>query len=525
MQAFCSLLIIVSFVAFQDRKIPPPPKPDDDPAKSVIDELLNKEVPTKKASEQPAKETEKKESSAPGKKESAATESKKATSENNSKEVPKESPPQRKPAPPVPVPSDPTESVKPSKLKSRKSSLQDSSRKRQTRDEIVDELVKKGSSKEDSNTTAAPQTMQQRPADQIVDGVVEKGEKSKDEQGQNYFARAKEAERAGDLRLALSLSQKARDLMPGNREVRGYTIALGQELSLLNQANASLTKAKAHIALANSRATELWNAGRYAEAADLLDGVVRAAVLLPKSAEISAAVKQAEVQLEASRQRLANPIKLKAEESVAQKSSGVPKPPVPVEANLADALKSRMNLELSAPENARRLLRVNDADVPAWYAAHKTKLATNMNVNYINDRLTTVLDEISRLTGVQFIIDGPVGNTGIHNTALVDMRISGVAAETILDLACQRTGLEYVMMEKAIVITTPTKASDYLRQLPEALRNNWAASRVLFPDIHTDLLASPPTIASERRASEDRNVPAFLGSGKAFLKHIQDLMK
>jgi hypothetical protein len=83
-----------------------------------------------------------------------------------------------------------------------------------------------------------------------------------------------------------------------------------------------------------------------------------------------------------------------------------------------------------------------------------------------------------------------------------------------------------------VVITTRSKALEYVRQMPELLRHNWAAGRVLFPEIHPELFATAeaaePQSAAARAArlrALDLDVPPHLQSGKALVAAIQALMK
>jgi hypothetical protein len=143
-----------------------------------------------------------------------------------------------------------------------------------------------------------------------------------------------------------------------------------------------------------------------------------------------------------------------------------------------------------------------------------------------------VLDDIAAKTHVEFVIDRPVALARSHINTIVDFRAGDLPAEFILDLVCQKAGFEYVVMEKSIVITTRSKALEYLRGLPDALRNNWLVARTLFPEMTLDQIAQMPTPTPPsqnqlvgRARTLDDDVPPHLQSGAALVAAIKVLLK
>jgi hypothetical protein len=207
---------------------------------------------------------------------------------------------------------------------------------------------------------------------------------------------------------------------------------------------------------------------------------------------------------------------------------------VDVDRNDIDGRKL-ISSHVAAPANANRLLRGSENNTPVWYSVQKIKLTTSMNASFNRQGLTDVLESISKSSGVRFVIDTPVSASRAHLDSRLTLNVDGLPAETILDIACQKGGVEYVIMEKSIVITTPARALDYLRNQTTAVRNNWAYGKMLFPDLNPELFADAPKVAvnyddSTRirgalDAAKDENVAPYLLSGKAFVDHIRQLLR
>lgn len=165
---------------------------------------------------------------------------------------------------------------------------------------------------------------------------------------------------------------------------------------------------------------------------------------------------------------------------------------------------------------------------PAWYTRIKSGLRKTMSVDYRAMPLGLVLDDIHQATGVTIIIDTPVQAARTPINALVDLRVGTVPAESVLELATQVAGCEYVFLEKGVVITTTDKAGDYIRQLPDAVSNHWAKARYLFPDLYLEAMNTRPLPEAKPSPTQDDSsgpVPAYLRSGRDLIADIEQLIR
>lgn len=329
---------------------------------------------------------------------------------------------------------------------------------------------------------------------------------------------AQQANRSGE---ALRLGRRAKQLFPANQEISNFVAQLQRETSANKMASPSSTKAKAYLAAGYARGSELMRTGRTAQGEDLLLGVMEASRLFADQTQVDFYRRLAEHELEQLRLAQANgtpPAPANADPNAAP-------PPVPEPQRPAAAVQA-------PPENVRRLVSP-DGRVPSWYVQQKNRLARSMTVDYRGNNVSSILDDIAARTGVSFVIDRPVALARSHINAIVDFRISDMPAEFILDLVCQKAGFEYVLMEKSIVITTRSKAIEYLKTLPEALRNNWLVARTLFPEVALEQIANMPTPApptqqpppGARGRPLEEDVPPHLQSGAALVAAIRVLLK
>lgn len=333
-----------------------------------------------------------------------------------------------------------------------------------------------------------------------------------EKEAMNLLAQAKVLMEKDDLAQAMRLALRASRLAPGNSAIAQLIADIRAENAKNRLATASHSRAKAHLAAGLTRGQDLMLQERYKEAVDLLNGVIEAADLFPAEARITIYREQAKRDLHQFHLAVKSG-KIVMPEEVAD-SSSTAEEPVLVAAGAA------------VPSNLPRLLKGSESAVPLWYANQKNLLARNMTVSYNNTPIGLVLEDISEATGVNFVIDEPVAQARGTVNGTLNLRVAEIPAEKILDLACLKGGMEYVIMEKAVVVTTPTKAVEYVRQLPMALRENWALGRVLFPSLNPVLYADAPQqieVASEPIEAE--LVPTYLTSGAALVEDITNLLR
>jgi hypothetical protein len=202
----------------------------------------------------------------------------------------------------------------------------------------------------------------------------------------------------------------------------------------------------------------------------------------------------------------------------------------PRPAGTEPAVTNTANAEFTAaPSNAFRLARIARDQTPPWFSKTKTALRRSMTVDYHAMPLGLVLDDIQDKTGIPVIVDSPIQGAKTTMTSVIDLRVNSVPAETILYLATQVAGCEYVLIERGIVITTADKAGDYIRNLPDAVSNQWARARYLFPDLYVDAMSTRPLpeAKANQSGSDDRpdSVPVYLRSGRDLVAHIEQLIR
>ena len=322
---------------------------------------------------------------------------------------------------------------------------------------------------------------------------------------------------AGQRGRAISLANEARKLYPQSKAIGGFLQAVGSS-SKTPAPSAAFTRAKAHLAAALSRAQMLMGQRRYTEALDLLGGIIEASKMFPPESDAALYLDLARRELAEYREGVrAGRIRPSSESAPSSFGSqvSIARPPV---------------AEFPAgPANAYRLARIAGQQTPAWFTRIKTRLRRQMSVDYHAMPLGLVLDDIEQVAGLSIIVDKPLQAARTTLTAVVDLRISSVPAETILALATQVAGCEYVLLEKGIVITTQGKAGDYIRQLPNVVSNQWAQARFLFPDLYLEAMASRPLpeagpgqVAGTR---ELETVQPYLRSGKDLLGDIERIIQ
>jgi hypothetical protein len=367
---------------------------------------------------------------------------------------------------------------------------------------------KKSSAGQDSSSTATSVS-----AESVIEGVSTRADDLAARKIRNasvLFEQAKAAQKDGQIAEAFRLASAAKRMHPANKEIAEFAASLHKETSkstLPYQA-----RAVGRLAAGVARGQELMEQARYARAVDLLSHAIKAADLFPTDAGVMTYKRMAERELSIYRQRL--------ERGEIQPDDSE----VPGEDPILVANGS------AAPLNARRLLRTVEKATPAWYAEIKNRLAFAMSVNYERRPVADIVEEIGKVTGVKLMIDETVLRSRTHINTLVNFRISDTPAERILDIACLQGGLEYVIMERGVIVTTPSRAARYIRDLPESVRQNWLAARVLFPEMTPELLASAPlpnalpgqAIVAEEEL--DTDVPPYLQTGAALLADIQTLL-
>jgi tetratricopeptide (TPR) repeat protein len=348
----------------------------------------------------------------------------------------------------------------------------------------------------------------------IIDGVATKADEVANRKSRNaslLFEQAKAAHREGQLAEAIRLANSAKRMSPSNKEFADFAASLqkeaGKPSSLPNQA-----RAVGRLAAAVARGQELMEQGRYSRGMDLLTHAVKAAELFPVDAGIVTYKRMAEREIALYRERIDRG-EIQADE-----------------ANLAGDDPVLVSTGSAAPLNAKRILRTLEQATPLWYAETKNRLAFSMSVDYKRQSVADIVEEIGKVTGVKIMLDETILRSRTHLNTPIDFRISDISAERILDLACMQGGLEYVIMERGVVVTTPSRAVRYLRDLPESVRNNWLAARVLFPEMTPEVLASAPlpnAVPGQALPDDeelDADVPTYLKSGKSFLADIQSLL-
>ncbi len=179
--------------------------------------------------------------------------------------------------------------------------------------------------------------------------------------------------------------------------------------------------------------------GRYSRGMDLLTHAVKAAELFPNEAGVATYKRMAEREISLYRERVDRG------EIQADEASQAGDEPVLVSTGSA------------APLNARRILRTLEQATPLWYAETKNRLTFSMNVDYKRQSVADIIEEIGKVTGVKIMLDETILRSRTHLNTPIDFRISDVSAERVLDLVCMQGGIEYVLMERGVVVTTPSR--------------------------------------------------------------------
>lgn len=341
-------------------------------------------------------------------------------------------------------------------------------------------------------------------------------------QALQLLAEAEIALEEGQTARASALAREAQRLYPESKSIAGFLASIQIEQPAAKAVTSSHNRAKAHLAAALTRAQVLMQQRRYTESLDLLNGIVEAAERFPAGTDVSLYRDLAQKELIEYRVgvqvgRIRPNLETPAPRITAAASGEISAVPVSSEFT-------------AAPSNAYRLARVSREQTPAWYSRTKSALRRNMSVDYRSMPLGLVLDDIQQSTGVTIIVDTPIQAAKTTLTSLVDLRVNTVPAETVLYLATQVGGCDYVLLEKGIIVTTADKAGDYIRNLPDSVSNNWSRARFLFPDLYLDAMSTrplPEAKPSPTAAAEEKPdaVPSYLRSGRDLVAHIEQLIR
>lgn len=252
-------------------------------------------------------------------------------------------------------------------------------------------------------------------------------------------------------------------------------------------------RACAVLAAGLARAGEMLDERRFADAETLLGGILRAVGLFSDPKTVAIYRRGAERLLERARAQREGAV-ASAHASAQGENADAP---LAKEAGGGDISDSSLPLA-RAPMNFSRLLEMETSGLPAWYASQRSRLATIISVDYRQVAMSQVIEDLRAKTGARFIRDEPVAQSRVLDTFRLDLRASALPAEAVLDMVCRKCDIEYVWMERGIVLTTPVRARAYAQRLPEILANNWLAARWLFPSLAPDRVAGPPAVASRK---------------------------
>lgn len=333
--------------------------------------------------------------------------------------------------------------------------------------------------------------------DQVIEGVFDAekdGLTQKRREALRLYQQAQAAEKANRLSDALRRARDARRILPGDNGLARYVASLEQRIGV-DAHSQEVSRAKGFLASALTAAQAHAEAGRHDQAEDLLRGVVTAARLFDASHRAGLYGRSAE--------RMLDQIKA-ARKQAADKGGSVDAAP--------------------APLNFRRILPRNRGVAPAWYVLQMNRLAAPITVDYRQAPISEVLSDLSVRLRVPVVLDDAIARANVDRGLRVDLRGSGIPAESVLDIVARRAGLEYVVFEKSIVLTTPARAMAYVRELPEAVQQPWLAARILFPEMNADLFATP-TEEEQSIARPNEEAPRpHLASGKALVDEIRRLL-
>jgi len=340
-------------------------------------------------------------------------------------------------------------------------------------------------------------------------------------QALRVLAEAEIAIEDGQTARAVALAREAQRLYPESKAIAAFLASIQPETPTAKSVPPAYNRAKAHLAAALSRAQVLMQQRRYTESLDLLNGIVEAAGKFPEGSDVTLYRDLAQKDLIDYRLGVQT-CKIRPSTELPAPRPSLPSP--------EDATATPPTAEFTAaPSNAYRLARVARDQTPAWYSKIKTGLRRHMTVDYRAMPLGLVLDDIQDKTGVTVVVDTPIQAAKTTMTSLIDLRVGSVPAETVLYLATQVAGCEYVLMEKGVIITTADKAGDYIRSLPDSVSGHWARARYLFPDLYIDAMATRPLPeAKPSQPGEDErtdNLPSYLRSGRDLVAHIEQLIR
>jgi hypothetical protein len=339
-------------------------------------------------------------------------------------------------------------------------------------------------------------------------------------QALQLLAEAEIASEEGHVSRATALAREAQRLYPESKAIAGFLSAFPSDAPAIRAATTTHNRAKAHLAAALSRAQVLMQQRRYTESLDLLNGIVEATSRFQDTSDVSLYRDLAQKELIEYRLGVQTGRIRPNNETPAPRPADAEPPAVPAPGSAEFA---------AAPSNAFRLARISRDQSPAWFSKIKTALRRNMSVDYHAMPLGLVLDDIQDKTGIPVIVDTPVQGAKTTITSVIDLRVGTVPAETVLYLATQVAGCEYVLVEKGIVITTSDKAGDYIRNLPDAVASQWARARYLFPDLYVDAMSTRPLPEAKANptGTDERpdTVPVYLRSGRDLVVHIEQLIR
>ncbi len=366
-----------------------------------------------------------------------------------------------------------------------------------------------------------------RPSEPVAEGLKKAAVPARPESSPDNRRRALELLAEAEMALeqgltarATVLAREASGLYPESKAIAGFLVSVQAEQTLAKAATATQNRAKAHLAAALTRSQVLMQQRRYTEALDLLNGIIEAAAKFPAAADVSLYRDLAQKELIEYR--------VGVQTGTIRPNQDAGPPPVNDPIGLGKP-EAPVSYEFPrAPSNAYRLARLSGDQTPAWYTRMRAALRRTMSVDYRAMPLGLVLDDIQESTGLPLIVDSPIQAAKTTLTTTVDLRARSVSAETVLSLATELAGCEYVLLEKGIIVTTPDKAGDYIRNLPDSVASHWSRARHLFPDLYVDAMTSRPLPEAKpatAAAGGPDQVPSYLRSGRDLVAHIEQLIR
>ena len=334
----------------------------------------------------------------------------------------------------------------------------------------------------------APPDDPNKPIQDILTGIRQRADEQKHADQRRallLLQQAQTARKAGRLSEAVTLIRKAQELFPESEEIKQAHRRLLAEQRSQREAAINLAVAQERLSEALRHAEALARAGRRAEARELTEAVLIATGRFPAGVDLTEARQSAEK----------------------------------VFAEVTDAPADVQPLPV-APREA-------DLSLPAL----KQALARPMTVDWRNESLVTILQEVSRHTGVKVVIDPALERVRGPLARRLDLRLTRVSAERVLQLATEQTGTDYVLVEGQVVITTKDKAVQFTVARNQGLPEAGSLHRLLHPELYRltpprdlpVLPPAPPPLLDIRPPPP--KVPDYLQSGRAFLDHIDELLK